>query len=181
MQTLLSRPSQWGLVALTLLGLIATLFIRAQFEPLEKMMKASGNAGIVDYELAFTANRAGEILAHWDQKAAEAARQSLVIDYGFMPAYALLFGGITLLIVRSRTERLQQIGLWVTLAPFVAALFDALENAMLLAQLGTDAISTAQPLIAGISASIKFGLLAAALAYWLIAGIDALASRLRRA
>jgi hypothetical protein len=168
-------PRSWLVVILTI-SFFAMLGVWFQFLPLEDIMKQSGGYGIVDYELAFTSEKAAEILSTWDPAARAAAYRSLVIDYAFMPAYGLFFGAVTLLIARAQAAMLRQIGFVITWGCIVAALLDALENAMLLMILSGSSIPPAPPLIAGVAASIKFLLLILPLIYWPV-GLIALVLR----
>ena len=124
---------------------------------------------IVDLEFANTPARFVAMTTAWGAEGNTAARQSLLIDFGFMPVYALAFAGFTLLAARGAQGRVQTLGLWLTLAPLAAALLDAIENFCLLNALDNLANLSATLLtLAGISAAIKFGLLLICLLYWLI-------------
>jgi hypothetical protein len=169
--TLLTRPSRTVHISITLVGLVLTILIWLSLRSLSDTMTQSGGAGIVDFELAFTSERAGEIISSWNPTSLQAVRQSLLLDYAFMPAYAMAFGGITLLVARAQQRpTLRKVGLWLALGCAAAAVLDALENLMLLLILGTQPIPPVAPLIAGTSASIKFLLLLLALLYWLTGG-----------
>lgn len=163
------KPSTRAVAIITLLALAATIVVRNQFAEAERILSAHGY-GIVPYELAFTPQRVEAILEAWGPEVEPYARQELLIDFAFMPSYAFLFAGLTLLVARlAPAGALRRAGLWMVLLPFIAAVLDALENAMLLSMLGrAGAIAAAPPLVAGVAASLKFGLLALALVYCLI-------------
>lgn len=163
-------------------GLIATgiaaLALLAAMAPADQRMQDSGGPGIVPFELTGGEDRADEILVEWGEEGQSAARQSLWIDFGFLLAY-----GAFLTLALAATRDLAERRGWRRLAPIgrvvlpfgaLAAAFDALENVCLLLTL--DASGAAFPLLATVFASIKFALLAAAIAY-LLGGI---ALRLRR-
>lgn len=171
MTILLSKPSRRVLIAITLISLIVTLVIWLQFRILEQVMTAEGGAGIVSYELAFTSQHAASILQDWGLEAQAAARRSLLLDFPFMLAYALAFGGITLLLARAQRGWLQTLGLWLVPACFVAALLDMIENLFLLSMLNTQTTADPAPFVAGTAASIKFALLLIVLIYWVVAGL----------
>lgn len=65
----------------------------------EAIMSGRGY-GIVPFELAFTVERARTILEAWGEQGREAARTSLLIDFGFIPSYALLFSTVGIVTVR---------------------------------------------------------------------------------
>lgn len=180
MKLLLDRPKQAVMIGVTLVALAATVVIFILMRPHEGEMQEQGGYGIVSYELAYSADKADDILTAWGPGGEKAARSSLLIDYAFMPSYALLFTGITLLIARAQLGGLQGYGLWLVPGQIAAALFDALENAMLLTMLGTAGnVPAVPPVIAGISATLKFLLLALAILYWIVCGLAWVVRRLR--
>jgi len=169
MDRLIATPPARVLSAMTVVACVAAVLIRNAFAEAEATMQARG-AGIVTYELAFTGQKAYEILDAWGPEGQAAARHSLLVDFAFMPAYALAFAGITLVIARAQKGALQTAGLRLTLAPIIAAVLDVIENVMLLSLLGLKDIPPIPPMIAGIAASLKFALLLAVLLYWPVAG-----------
>jgi hypothetical protein len=166
MLRLVNAPSRRTLYLALAVSFVAMLLIWLQFLPLEAEMTRQAGYGIVDYELAFSPEGASAILAMWDQPARRAAQRSLLIDYAFMPAYAVTFAVVTLLITRAHTGKLQALGLLLTIGSIAAALFDALENVMLLMVLNSPSPPGAAPFIAGLAASVKFALLFLAILYW---------------
>ncbi len=169
-----SKVSQKRILLVTGLAIVVALIIRVMFGHLEEIMHANSLYGIVDFELAFTGNRAGTILSHWDQAAVDAARSSLLLDFLFIPAYALAFAGITRLLTPKKSAPWHRTERWLIRGITAAALLDVLENMMLLIQLPGDVIRSMPPLIAGIAASIKFLLLAVTVVFWIAAGISRL-------
>lgn len=154
------------------------LLVLWAMSPMEDTMQANG-PGMVTFELSGGQDRADEILAEWGDEGRDAARDQLWIDYAFMLAYGTflgLAGAAVRDLCRNRGLRrlaaLGAIALW--LGPLAAA-FDALENACLLLTVGE--AGAAFPLLATIFASIKFILLAAAIAYLLVGLAGALTKR----
>jgi hypothetical protein len=180
MDTLNEKPSRLVTLILLAVGFVAMLLVWFQFLPLEDVMTERGGYGIVEYELAFTPAKVAVIHSTWEPEARHAALQSLLIDFAFMPAYALFFGMLTLIIARAQTGRWRTVGLWIVAGCFTAALLDALENVMLLITLQASAIPALPPLIAGIAATLKFGLLVIAIVYWAASLIRWNIRRLRR-
>lgn len=172
------RPSQSVVSGITLVALVATLAFFITMRADEAAMQAAGDYGIVDYELAFTAERADEILMAWGMEGQSAARNQLWLDYGFMSSYGLLFAGLVLMIARGLRGTIQNVGLTLTIVPIVAAVLDAIENAMLLIMLNGAAPGPA--LVAGVCATIKFLLLTIVMLFWSVGGIAWLASGRRR-
>lgn len=157
-------PSQPQLLALSLIASAATVILFMLLQQYEATLQPSG---IVGFELAFTPERAALILTTWGQAGLDAARQSLQLDFLFMPAYAFCFFGFTLLSARATQS---QIGYLLAIAPFGAWIMDAIENFALLNLVNSPiSATTLSPLVAGVAASIKFLLLVAALVYSVIA------------
>jgi hypothetical protein len=125
---------------------------------------------IVAFEFAWTPAQAMQMMTAWGEAGNIAARQSLWIDFGFMPAYAIGMAALTLLAARALAGRWQTLGLWLMLAPFAAWILDAIENVNLLAALDAAPNPSASALtLAGWAATFKFVLLALCIVYWLAA------------
>ena len=141
---------------------------------------AARGYGIVPYELAFSETRARSILEAWSVEGRTAARRSLLIDFGFIPSYALFFSSLAVLCVR-RLPVLPKARWVLPLFPLGAGACDAAENLLLLRMLGvsgpTDAVATA----AGAFASVKFCLLAVSLLLSVAAGLAGIVSQRRGA
>lgn len=177
MQKLKDTPSRSVTIGVTLVALAATVLLWLQFPPIENQLKSAGY-GITDYELAFTAGQADIMLRAWGTEGQETMRISLLLDFPFMLAYGLAFAGITLLIARVQTGQLAGLGLTLTPAAVIAALLDVLENLMLLIMLDQTPVPALPPMVAGISASIKFLLLILVLVYWIMGGVAWIVRRL---
>lgn len=170
MQRLMTIPGRRALVTVALASLAATVAMWLLLRGPERVMQSRGY-GIVPYELAFSAQRAGAILDTWGSAGREAARQSLWMDFGFMPAYGVFFASLTLLVTRAQRRWWQRVGLGLVAAPLAAMLLDGLENLMLLAILdAAGAVPPASVLVAGVAATLKFTLLGLAVLYWLAGG-----------
>jgi len=127
---------------------------------------------IVSLELAWTPQQAAPMLAAWGAAGQQVARESLLLDFTFMPAYAFLFAGVALVSARRVRGTLQKLGFWLTAAPFVAWACDITENLALLRVLAAPQSLPAVPLqVAGWAASLKFELLLVVLGYVLVAFI----------
>lgn len=175
MHTPLRSPRTAGQRQLTGLALLATVLFYIVLTIHDRPLAPYT---IVSLELAFTPARAAAMFAAWGEAGLRIARQSLLIDFGFMPAYALALGGLVLAEAQLAAGRMQTWGLRLAAAPFVAVLFDAVENIALLVVLAQPASPSAGLLmLAGVCALIKFGLLLAAFAYIAAASVG----RLRRA
>jgi hypothetical protein len=151
---------------------IASAALLAVLVALDSIMRDSGGPGIVGFEFAGSEDAAAEILADWGDRGQDAARASLYLDFPYLLAYGL-FLTLAVAVVRDRVRacglrRLSAIGTVAIVLPAAGASFDAIEDVGLLIALEGDGGDTA-PLLAAVCASLKFALIAGAVAY-LVAG-----------
>jgi hypothetical protein len=162
---LLAWPAELMLRRIAAVALLVTLGLMLVFAFHDQRLSPYS---IVSLELAWTAERALEMFEAWGRAGQQVARQSLLIDLAFMPAYAVLFAGLVVIQARQARGRWQSAGLWLALAPFAAWLFDLVENAALWRVLARPESPPALELtIAGAAAALKFGLLLASVSYLL--------------
>jgi hypothetical protein len=152
--------------------------IGAVLTVLDLRMQDTDGPGIVGFELAGTEEDAGEILADWGEEGRDAARASLWIDYIYIVAYSI-FGVLAIAATRDLAGRrgwmrMAAIGSAIVLFPAAAGAFDAIEDVGLLLALDGHGGDLA-PGLALVCATLKFLLLAVAIAYLL----TGLALRLR--
>jgi hypothetical protein len=156
-------PARVRLRTLTAAALLATVTLFALFAAHDRGLSPYT---IVSLELAWTPAHASALLAAWGAAGRQLARESLLLDFTFMPAYALLFAGLVLFEARRSGGAVQRLGLNLALAPFAAWLLDAAENLSLLAVLNApDNPPAPLTLFAGLSATVKFLLLLACVLY----------------
>ena len=148
-----------------------------QTSKLKKLGYGIGKFELVHFSKIYTVDN---ILNAWKEKpepdqesrGIDVARANLKLDSWFILAYALGMASLTLWFSRYHTGWVQSLGHWLTLAPFIAGVLDAIENKFLLDILSTfeknQDISKKITLIASSSAAIKFGLLFIVLVYWII-------------
>jgi hypothetical protein len=113
---------------------------------------AAAPNGILSYELAWTGARAEAMIASWTGGARVSAWGSLLLDYGFMVAYASLLAALARRAFTSGAGRLLAGAAWA------GAAFDAGENLALIRMVGWGATDQAAR-IAAVFASVKFALL----------------------
>ena len=88
-----------------------------------------------------------------------------ILDFDTVPLFALI-----LLVSRKLNEKILNIGLYMSLTPIIAGIFDIIENINLLIMLNeTPAFASFVPLIASLSATIKFGFLIVGAIFFLLA------------
>lgn len=118
---------------------------------------------IIDLEFAGTASRLAEMATAWGVGGIDAARQSLWLDFAFIPCYVLAFFGLTLMVARDASTGWQRVGLTIVWLPVIAGVLDVVENVSLLGSLPP---GEGQALaIAAVCAGLKFLLLAVTLAF----------------
>lgn len=173
------RP--WAFLALLTFTAVIMTVMNFAGAPLKT---AEAPNGIVSYELAGYREKAAAILESWDPHARLSAAFQLGLDYLFMAAYSCTIALACVMGARVFLQRgsaiLATTGILVAWAQWIAALFDALENAgltvMLLGQ-----VSSLWAQVAFGAAVIKFTLILLGLAYAAAAGAVSLLSKPRPA
>jgi hypothetical protein len=165
-----------ALAVLAVLTIAYSLALNAQGKPLRERVPG----GIVAYELAWSAERAGEILEAW-RPVREVARRQLVLDFGFLVLYPLALSlACALLSQASPGGGVAAAGAFLSRAVLLAGPLDAVENLALLRMLGAGP-GDAPARLAAVCAGVKFLLVFCAFAYLLVRGAALLLARLRRA
>lgn len=149
----------WTLWSIALTATIAILL--ARLAPLEAVLAARGH-GIVDLELAWTAQQFTEITTAWGAEGVTAARTQTLWDFAWIPSYALTLWASLKLSLRSATGTLARRGAQVAALIPVAAGCDVVENIALLLGLGDGPRAILAPL-ASAMATVKFAILLAAI------------------
>jgi hypothetical protein len=136
------------------------------------------NNGIIAFELAGSAENAQKMIDGWGPELSILARNSIRLDFIFIPAYAFLFFSVTMLISLLLGGAP---ALWVRRAgflPFVSGFADVVENIFLLLILKSPHdIPDLYPRIAAWCATVKFGLLGLVVVVWIIAVLARLIHR----
>ena len=127
-----------------------------------------GDVGIIEFELARTAEQASEYYGELGKSGRDAARESLYLDFPYLVLYGLFYAGACVVVGARAGERgMRRLARWgpaFAVGGLVAAACDAVENVALLRVLDGH---TDQPWpgIAFTFASAKFLLIAAAVLY----------------
>lgn len=162
--------------ALWILG-IATLALFAVELLYEGRMQDAGSYGIVDFEVAFTAGKAQEIMRAWGASGHDAAVASLWFDFLYLIAYGLFLCLAIRAVgdgLRARDRlRLAAPAAAISLLPLISAASDTVEDVFLLLVLGGH-LPSAGPTLAGSFATLKFACIAVAIVYLLV-GLVAMA------
>jgi hypothetical protein len=143
-----------------------TLILLAVFQPLNRpLMTSAAPSGVISLQLAWTTQNAQAILDSWDASARLFAAFGLGFDYLFMPVYALALALGSLLAAGRHPGWFARLGSFAAYGSFAAALLDGLENLGQFHQLFNGRVELAAPI--GILATLKFGLILAAILYGL--------------
>ena len=166
-EKLKKSPKTWGIFLVSGMGLVIFLLInRLIFASLPIEVPSYG---ILDFEFAWTASQITAIFAAWGPEGMALHATGIYWDFLYIVGYGSLIAGLILLLSRQLTGKVQLVGLYLTLSPFLAGNFDCIENLLLLAMLNNPTgFSTILPMLAGIMAAIKFGLLFLGIGFFLL-------------
>lgn len=150
------------------------LFLRWQGHPLTI---PTSPAGIVSLELAGTAEKTSTILEGWArQKLTAKARNNIMIDFLFIPFYAILFYTLCGSIAVRHKGMAATMGIMLAFDALVAGLLDVSENILML--LSTFSFyNQATARFTAIFASAKFFILALCLLYVVLLGLPLVARK----
>jgi hypothetical protein len=172
------EPRLLGSLTLRLGGLLVFATALMIFVDVPLQGEASPN-GIVSFELAGTPHQALRILLEWKSRDALGyARLSLIVDFVYLLIYSLFFASLALWVgARLGESRWSMRAAW---AAAMAALFDVLENGVLLYELTRFTSPAPYPQLGAAFALVKFALLLFSAAYGLIGSVAVFAKRQRR-
>lgn len=129
----------------------------------EYRLETTTGYGVLNFELAWTPEMINKIFTAWGPD--EMKRQALVtyIDYLYIPFYGLFGAECILLASRKKlTGSIQKAGLFITLTPLAAGMFDAVENVNLLLMLSDETYARSFcPFFASLCATFKISFLVA--------------------
>ena len=183
MDMLLNRlkdsPKDKFVIIMVLIGFITVLLTYLLvFIPIEA---AVPTYGILDYEFAWTPEVVQIIFSVWGVGGMIQETIAIYWDFLFIVGYVSLALGLILLVLRRSDGKVQTIGLYFTIMPFLTGILDIIENINLLIMLSNPiSISAFNPFVASLSALLKFGCLFAAIAYFIIAIIIVLINRIKK-
>jgi len=163
----------------TIIGfLIFILITTLIFSPINQTVPTYG---ILDFEFAWVPEQVLTIFAAWGASGMAAETLAIYWDFLYIVGYGSFIFGAILLVTRRLEGKLQTIGLWMTLTPIIAGIFDVIENINLLVMLDkAPSFSSFVPLIASLTALIKFGVLILGIAFFFVALIMVIIKLIRR-
>ena len=174
-------PKQKVLAIITILSFIAFLILTLIMQSIESELKSSTGYGVLEFEFAWTPEVIREIFNAWGSAGKKKEATAIYLDFLYIPSYGLFIAGCILLVTRKLEGKLQNFGLYITITPIIAGVFDVIENINLLLMIENDAyIETGSPFIASLCASIKFGLLFLGICFFIIALIALVINKIRK-
>jgi len=181
LEKLIEFPKNKVVVLITIAAFILALLI-SQFimAPIEAELKGSTGYGVIEFEFAWTSEQINTIFKAWGSEGKKKEAFVTYVDFLFIPCYSLFMAGCVLLVIRKLEGKLQEVGLYMTIMPFIAGIFDVIENINLLLMLTDESfVWSLSPFIASICATIKFSLLFIVIIFFLLALIIILIKKLK--
>ena len=173
-------PSDLILLIIAAIGIIILLVINMLvFEPLAN---SGFFYGILDFEFAWTKDQILIIFSEWESAAGMVLQINGVYwDFLYIAGYSVPLFALILLFTRKLSGKIVDIGLYMSLTPLVAGIFDFVENINLLIMLNdTPNFASFVPMTASISAFIKFSLLLVGAIFFLVVLVLTLIKRLKK-
>jgi len=161
-------PSDLSLLIAAAIGVVILLTINILvFEP---MSKAVYMYGILDFEFAWTKEQIILIFTTWGPAGMALQEAGVYWDFLYILGYVVPLFTLIIFFSRKLVDRVTKIGFFMSLTPIVAGIFDLIENIFLLIMLNkTPDFASFVPLIASVSATIKFGFLIIGAIFFLVA------------
>ena len=171
LEKLIEFPKNKVVVLITIAAFILALLIsQVIMAPIEAELKGSTGYGVIEFEFAWTSEQINTIFKAWGSEGKKKEAFVTYIDFLFIPCYSLFMAGCILLLTRKLEGKLQEVGIYMAILPFVAGIFDVIENINLLLMLTYDAfIWSLSPFIASLCATIKFSLIFIAIIFFIVA------------
>ena len=168
LEKLKKYPSDLILLIAAAIGIIILLAINIViFEP---MSTAVHIYGILDFEFAWTKEQILLIFGTWGPLGMALQAAGVYWDFLYIFGYAVPLFAMILFFSRKLEDRVATIGFYMSLTPIIAGIFDLIENINLLIMLNeTPNFASFVPLIASVSATIKFGFLIVGAIFFLVA------------
>ncbi len=168
LENLKKYPSDLILLIVAAIGIVILLTINILiFGPLAY---SGGMYGILDFEFAWTEEQILTIFDFWGTEEMTAQAAGVYWDFLYIVGYTVPLFALILLISRKLNDNMLNIGLYMSLTPIIAGIFDIMENINLLIMLNEGSeFASFVPLIASLSATIKFGFLIVGAIFLLVA------------
>ncbi|MFW9942258.1 MAG: hypothetical protein ACFFFT_14565 [Candidatus Thorarchaeota archaeon] len=172
-------PKNRVLYLITLAGFLIILLVEIfVFIPVEASVPGYG---ILDYEFAWTSYQVEIIFNIWGSSGIDEQVIAIYWDFLFIVGYVSLAFGLIVIAFRKSEGKLQKIGTIITITPFLTGFLDMIENLFLILMANTPtSVSDPFPLIASLSATLKFGFLFIGIIYFVITIISIVINKVRK-
>ncbi len=163
----------------TCIAAVLSIIVYLLMGPVETELTSTTGFGVMELEFAWTIAQIEIIFAAWGESLIVKELGVTLLDMIFLVAYSVTLAGVTLLLTREVfLEPIKNWGYYFTLIPFLAAIFDFVENINLILMLNSPtAFPEFAPFLASVCATIKFGLLIATIVFWIVGLIHYLIKR----
>ena len=168
LEKLKKYPSDLILLIVAAIAIVILLIINIQiFAPLAY---SGGMYSILDFEFAWNTEQILRIFSFWGVEEMASQEVGVYWDFLYIIGYTVPLFALILVVSRKLDEKILNIGLYMSLTPFIAGIFDIIENINLLVMFNeTPTFASFVPLIASLSATIKFGFLIVGAIFFLLA------------
>ena len=179
LEKLKKSPSDLILLNIAAIGIIILLVINIfVFEPLAN---SGFFYGILDFEFAWTSEQISLIFTDWGSEGMALQAAGIYWDFFYIIGYSVPLFALILLFTRKLSGKIVDIGLYMSLTPLVAGIFDLVENINLLIMLNdTPNFASFVPLTASITAFIKFGFLLVGATFFLVVLVLTIIKRFKK-
>jgi len=181
LKKLLEFPKRRTLQIIILLAFIGFIVLTLAMQPIETELKNNTGYGVLDFEFAWTGDIIRRIFNAWGETGIKNEAFATFLDFFYIPSYALFMTGCILIITRKLEGKFQSVGLYVSIFPFIAGIFDIIENINLLLMIyQPQFIDLGSPLVASICATIKFIFLILSIIFFIMESIIFLINSLKK-
>ena len=178
LEKLKKSPSDLILLIIAAIGIIILLVINILvFEPLANSVFFYG---ILDFEFAWNKDQILIIFIAWGSEGIALQTTGVFWDFLYIIGYTVPLFALILLFARKLSGKLVRIGLYMSFTPFIAGIFDLVENINLLIMLNdTSNFASFVPFIASLTAFIKFSFLIVGAVFFLVILVLNLINRIK--
>ena len=179
LEKLKKSPSDLILLNIAAIGIIILLIINIfVFEPLAN---SGFFYGILNFEFAWTSEQISIIFADWGAEGMALQASGVYWDFFYIIGYSVPLFALILVFTRKLNGKIVDIGLYMSLTPLIAGVFDLVENINLLIMLNDPSnFVSFVPLTASITAFIKFSFLLVGAIFFLVVLVLTLIKRFKK-
>ncbi|MBA7505787.1 hypothetical protein ES706_04464 [subsurface metagenome] len=175
-------PKNKILILITIIAFLSFLLIQViVMGPIESVLKSTTGYGVLEFEFAWVPEVINNIFTAWGLDGIAKETFVTYIDFLYLLSYSIFGFGLVLIPIRLSEGKLQEVGLFMSLTPLIAGVFDVIENINLLIMLGNpSSFQSFIPFVASLSAVLKFGFLLIGIIFFVITLLIMLIGRLKK-